>query len=81
MSRFPQMDSISELADFWQTHDLIDFEDELQEVTEPLFMSPERFAVRLSPADAAALRVKAHQEHVSEADLVSRWVREHLSAG
>ena len=29
-----QTDSIQELADFWDTHDLTNFEDELEEVTE-----------------------------------------------
>ena len=33
----PQTDSIQELAQFWDTHDLTDFEYELEEVTEPVF--------------------------------------------
>jgi len=32
------MDSIEKLAEFWDTHDLTDFEDELEEVTEPVFV-------------------------------------------
>lgn len=32
-----QTDSISELARFWDTHDLTDFDEELMEVTEPVF--------------------------------------------
>lgn len=35
--RIPKTDSIQELAAFWDTHDLADFEDELEEVTEPVF--------------------------------------------
>ena len=35
--KIPQTDSIEELARFWDTHDLTDFEDELEEVTEPVF--------------------------------------------
>lgn len=31
-------DSIQELAKFWCTHDLTDFEDQLEEVTEPVFV-------------------------------------------
>jgi hypothetical protein len=34
----PKTDSIKELADFLQTHDLTDFEDELVEVKEPVFV-------------------------------------------
>jgi len=33
----PQTDSIEALARFWDEHDLTDFEDELQEVTERVF--------------------------------------------
>lgn len=36
-TNIPQTDSIQELADFWDTHNLTDFEDELEEVTEPVF--------------------------------------------
>jgi hypothetical protein len=35
--KLPQTDSIAELARFWDTHDLTDFEDQLEEVTEPVF--------------------------------------------
>ena len=38
----PQTDSIEELARFWDTHDLTEFEDQLEEVSEPVFeRSPE----------------------------------------
>lgn len=33
----PRTDSIEELAKFWDSHDLTDFEDQLEEVTEPVF--------------------------------------------
>ena len=35
--KIPQTDSIQELAHFWDTHDLTDFEAELEEVSEPVF--------------------------------------------
>ena len=34
MTKIPRLDSITELARFWDTHDLTDFEDELEEVKE-----------------------------------------------
>jgi hypothetical protein len=34
--KLPQTDSIEELARFWDSHDLTDFEDQLEEVTEPV---------------------------------------------
>jgi hypothetical protein len=33
----PQTDFIQKLAEFWDTHDLTDFEDQLEEVREPIF--------------------------------------------
>ncbi len=36
-NKIPQTDSIRELAEFWDTHDLTDLEAELEEVTEPVF--------------------------------------------
>jgi hypothetical protein len=33
----PKNDSIQELAQFWDSHDLTAFQDELEEVTEPIF--------------------------------------------
>jgi hypothetical protein len=37
--RLPIADSIMELAEFWDLHDLTDFESELEEVSEPVFVS------------------------------------------
>jgi hypothetical protein len=37
LKKIPQTDSIRELAHFWDIHDLTDFEDELEEVTESVF--------------------------------------------
>lgn len=31
------MDEIEELAKFWDSHDVTDFEDQLEEVAEPVF--------------------------------------------
>lgn len=36
--KLPKTDSIQELAEFWDSHDLSDFEDQLEEVTEPVFV-------------------------------------------
>ncbi len=36
-TKMPRTDSIQELAHFWDTHDLTDFEDELEVVNAPIF--------------------------------------------
>jgi hypothetical protein len=81
MNSLPKTDSISELAKFWETHDLTDFEEELQEVTDPVFVRPAGLTVRLAPDDARALHALASKRRVSEAELVSRWVHERVRAG
>lgn len=35
--QIPQTDSIKELAQFWDSHSVTDLEDQLEEVTEPIF--------------------------------------------
>ncbi|HSO84843.1 MAG TPA: CopG family antitoxin [Thiocapsa sp.] len=78
MKHLPTTDSISELAAFWQVHDLTDFEDELVEISEPVFQRAEEVSIRLASEDISALRRRARREHLSEADLISRWVHERL---
>jgi len=80
LSHLPRTDSISELAAFWEAHDLTDFEDELVEVSEPAFQRTKHISVQLAAEDISALRTRARREHVSEADLISRWVHERLRA-
>ena len=46
--RIPETDSIEELAAFWDTHDLTDFEDQLEEVQEPVFVRAKPSIVEMS---------------------------------
>ena len=52
VQRIPQTDSIQELARFWDTHDLTDFEDELEEVTEPVFERESVVTIHLQNKEA-----------------------------
>ena len=47
----PKTDSIQELAHFWDTHDLTDFEDELEEVNEPIFELETKPLIPLEPEE------------------------------
>ena len=55
--RLPETDSIEELARFWDTHDLTDFEDQLEEVSQPVFRRKPDVGVniRLAPAEIKAV--------------------------
>jgi hypothetical protein len=45
MTEIPRMNSISELARFWVSHDLTDYEDELEEAKEPVFVRSDENAM------------------------------------
>ena len=78
--KIPETDSISELAAFWDTHDVTEFSDELVEASEPVFalrpMKP--VTVPLSPNEVKALRDIASSQGVDQAVLLRKWVQEKL---
>ena len=76
----PKTDSIQELAHFWDTHDLTDFEDELEEVSEPVFELGTQLLVPLEPGELEALRALAKSRDTSPVNLVREWLIEHLEA-
>jgi hypothetical protein len=82
MRRIPRIDSIEELAHFWDTHDLTDFEDELEEMEEPVFDAGAQtlMRVRLRRDQAKALARRAKAAGVARADLVREWIAEKLAA-
>jgi hypothetical protein len=82
MSKIPQTDSIAELARFWDTHDLTEFEDELEEAESPVFErdSENVLQVALPPIEAAALRRAAQSRGVGETELIREWLIEKLRA-
>ena len=73
----PQMDSIKEMAQFWDTHDLTDFEDELEEVRETVF---ERNTVRIRfrPDEVEVIKSLARARGISDSNLIREWVLERI---
>ena len=57
----PQSDSIQELARFWDSHDLTDFEDELEEVGQTAFERGTIVTVLLSPDELESTKGMAVQ--------------------
>ena len=76
--KIPKTDSIQELAHFWDTHDLTDFEDQLEEVTEPVFDRKNTLKINLEPDDAEAVRQIARSRGISYAELIKEWVLEKI---
>jgi predicted DNA binding CopG/RHH family protein len=78
--KIPHTDSIAELARFWDTHDLTDFEDELEEVREPVFerRSEETVTIHLPVEEVEAVKRLAQSRGVGPATLIREWVLEKL---
>jgi predicted DNA binding CopG/RHH family protein len=73
----PQIDSIQELARFWDTHDLTDFEDELEEVRETVF-EPNTVRIRFRPDEVEAIKNLARARGISDSNLIREWVLERI---
>ena len=77
--KLPRTDSIQELATFWDAHDLTDFEDKLEEVTEPVFVRDAPIKVYLQASEAEAVQQIAQSKGVSREELVREWVLQKLT--
>ena len=77
--KLPRTDSIQELAKFWDSHDLTDFEDELEEVTEPVFVRVSPIKVHLQFSEAKTVQEIARSKGVSQEELIRQWVLQKLS--
>jgi predicted DNA binding CopG/RHH family protein len=78
--KIPHTDSIAELARFWDTHDLTDFEDELEEVPESVFerRAEEMVTIHLPTAEVEAVKRLARAHGMEHTALIQEWVREKL---
>ena len=74
--KIPQTDSIQELAQFWDTHDLTDFEDQLEEVEELVFERETVVQIRLQPKEVEAVKEVAKSQGIDYVDLIREWVLE-----
>ena len=80
-ARLPQIDSVEGLARFWDTHDLTDFEADLEEVTRPVFVRAKGkiLTVSLKLSEAQRLESIANSKGVKDATLLRQWIVERLN--
>ena len=79
-SNFPRTDSIQELAEFWDAHDVTDFTADLEEVSATVFEHEVAIGVPLEPADAQAVAQIARSEGTDPGNLIRQWVIERIHA-
>ena len=61
--RIPQTDSIQEFTEFWDTHDLTNFEDQLEEIQDPVFQPG--VTIPLTPRDVTVINAIAKARGIS----------------
>ncbi len=78
--KLPNTDSIEELARFWDTHDLTDFGEDLEEVAEPIFVRAKgtSLSIALQATEAQHLRKIARSKGVKETTVLRQWILERL---
>jgi predicted DNA binding CopG/RHH family protein len=78
-SKLPETDSIQKLAEFWDSHDLTDYEDELEEVGEPVFVRGAAIKVPLESREVEAVEQMAQAKGISREELIRVWVQQKLT--
>lgn len=78
-SKLPKSDSIEKLAEFWDTHDSTDFEDEMEEVAVPVFVRNTAIRVHLESSETEAIEQWAQAKGVSREELIRGWVLQKLA--
>ncbi len=78
MMKLPQTDSIEKMAEFWDSHDVTDFEEELEEVADPVFQSKTVVKVPLDARQAELARQLADAKGITLPNLIQQWVRDRV---
>src|SRR5215207_6627394 len=82
-SRIPVFQSIEEEAEFWDTHDSTEFEDEFEDADDVEVVgviAPGYLPVTLDDATLDALIACADQNEQSLSDMLQKWIEERLAA-
>lgn len=78
-SRIPEFASREEEAEWWDTHDITDYLDELKPVKVRFAKNlSQGITIRLDPSTLAELRTRAHEKGIGPTTLARMWILEHL---
>lgn len=81
-NRIPTFHSYEEEAEFWDTHDTGDYEDEFRPITARFSRNlSEGITVRLDPQTLSKLREQARAQGIGPTTLVRMWIMEHMHNG
>jgi allophanate hydrolase subunit 1 len=78
VSSISQTRTMEEMADFWDTHSLADYDDQTYEVEITFDPSARRTFVSIEPELLSDLRRIARERRVSTQTLVNLWLRQRV---
>ena len=80
MGKIPKFKSDQEAAQFWDTHSLIEFEDDLELAKEKVFVKPEKqvMTIRVDKKLANALKIIAREKGINYSTLARMWLIERI---
>ena len=80
MGKIPKFKSDQEAAQFWDTHRLIEFEDDLELVKEKVFVKPEKqvMTIRVDKKLANAMKAIAREKGINYSTLARMWLIERV---
>ncbi|MDI6792608.1 MAG: CopG family antitoxin [bacterium] len=70
--------TLEEMAEFWDTHSLADYDDQTYEVQMTFDPSARRTAVNIEPELMIDILRIAHERKISTQTLVNVWLRQHV---
>ena len=78
MGKIPYFKSDREAAQFWDTHSLADFDEELESADDVVFVRPQRqiVSLRLDRKVVSALKFLAKRKGLGYSSLLRMWVLE-----
>lgn len=79
-SKLPRTDSVRELAEFWDSHDLTDFSDELEDTEGSVFQHEPTVHITLQFGELEAVKRIAKAKGTHSTELIRQWILEHIKA-
>jgi hypothetical protein len=79
VSSISKASSLEEMAEFWDTHSLADYDDEIYEVEMTFDQAARRTWIGIEPDLLAELRRIAYERRISTQTLVNLWLSERIA--
>ncbi len=78
-NKLPEFDTLTDLVEFFDTHDMGEYFEEMPEVSGEVNLKPSRCFVTIDQYLLKQLATVAKQQHLSTESLVNTWLSERVA--